>query len=228
MVQKIEVQAILSKRKTLAGAILSMGMLVAVLAVVFFAWKAEEVFEGDSIKTDEAVRAFIHTYATVGLTQAMQFFAFLGSTLFLSLSSLLIILVLITRQKVRSALILVIVMTGAVILNNVLKISFSRARPLPYFDTPLPASFSFPSGHALLSVCFYGSLAWLFSRMLIGTSTKVWVWTAAALMALLIGLSRIYLGVHYPTDVLAGFTAAIVWLAVVKMAESVLVRPADS
>ena len=227
MSEIIDTQKTSPQRKTVAGAILSVGMLITALAVVFFAWLAEEVFEGDSVKIDSAVREFVHSFASGWLTVTMQFFSFLGSTVFLSAATLLTVSILLLRRKFRPAVIIGIVMAGAVILNNVLKISFSRDRPLPYFDTPLPASFSFPSGHALLSVCFYGALAWLISLSLKRTSAKVALWSVTALMALCIGLSRIYLGVHYPTDVLAGYLAAIVWLICVRTADSVLVKPAD-
>ncbi len=215
----------LPQRKTPAGSILSIGMLLAALAVLFFAWMSDEVFEGESVKFDTGVREFIHGYASEWLTQVMQIFAFLGSTVFLTVVSVLAISLFLFLRKMRSAVILAVVMVGAIILNNVLKVSFSRSRPLPYFDTPLPASFSFPSGHALFSVCFYCCLAWLVSSLLKGPATKICVWAAAILMALFIGLSRVYLGVHYPTDVLAGYTAAFVWLAVVKTANSVIFTP---
>ncbi len=212
-------------RKKITGAILSIGMLVAVLAVIFFAWMSEEVYEGEGVKFDTGVREFIHGYASEWLTQTMQIFAFLGSTVFLTVVSVLAISLFLFLRKMRSAVILAVVMAGAIILNNILKVSFSRSRPLPYFDTPLPTSFSYPSGHALFSVCFYCCLAWLVASLLKGTATKICVWTAAILMALFIGLSRVYLGVHYPTDVLAGYTAAFVWLAVVKTANSVMFTP---
>ena len=209
-------------RKTLAGAILSVGMALAVIAVLFFSWMAEEVFEGESKGIDNTVREFVHGFAADWLTGMMQLFAFLGSTVFLTPASVLIILFFLYRRRFRSAVLLTAVMVGAVVLNYALKVSFSRPRPIPYFDTPLPASFSFPSGHALFSVCFYGILAWLISSRAENKTLQIITWTTAVLMAFFIGLSRIYLGVHYPTDVVAGYVTAFVWVSVAVLADSVL------
>ena len=206
-------------RKTLAGTILSVGMAVAVICVIFFSWIAEEVFEGESLKLDNSVRDFVHSYAAGWLTSVMQFFAFLGSTVFLATATLLGVLILVFRRLYRPAVLLAIVMAGAVILNYALKISFGRPRPLPFFDTPLPESFSFPSGHALFAVCFYGMLARLITSRAESRPLQIAAWTIAALTALLIGLSRVYLGVHFPTDVIAGYAAAVVWISVVVLAD---------
>ena len=191
-------------RKTLAGAILSGDMALAVITVLFFSWMAEEVFEGESKNIDAAIREFVHGFASGWLTTTMQFFAFLGSTLFLTSASILMVVIFLFRKQRRSAILLACVMAGAVVLNYVLKITFSRTRPVPYFDTPLPESFSFPSGHALYAVCFYGTIAWLVPSRLRRKSFRIAIWAAAVLTAFLVGMSRIYLGVHYPTDVVAG------------------------
>lgn len=208
------------RRKTLIGAILSTGMLAATGAVVFFSWMAEEVFEGESLAIDNAVRDFVHAYAADWLTAVMQIFSFLGSTLFLAPVAILSILFFWIKSRRRQALALATVMTGAVILNYVLKVCFARARPLPYFDTPLPSSFSFPSGHSLFSVCFYGTVAWLIASAVKDRVYKAALWTSALALAFFIGLSRIYLGVHYPTDVLAGYIAAFIWISMVRLADS--------
>ncbi len=214
--------------KTVAGAILSVGMALAVIAVLFFSWMAEEVFEGESKGIDNTVREFVHGFAADWLTRVMQLFAFLGSTVFLASASILIILFFLFRRRFRSALLLTAVMVGAIVLNYALKVSFSRPRPVPYFDTPLPTSFSFPSGHALFSVCFYGILAWLISSRAENKTLQIATWTAAVVMAFFIGMSRIYLGVHYPTDVVAGYVAAFVWVSVVVLADSVLGKDKNS
>jgi undecaprenyl-diphosphatase len=111
-----------------------------------------------------------------------------------------------------------ITVIGGSLLMGVLKISFHRPRPQPFFDTLLPASYSFPSGHALLSFCLYGAAAALFSA----DQKKLWVriaiWTVAAVLVGAIGFSRVYLGVHYPSDVLAGYLGALVWVLGVGIA----------
>ena len=80
----------------------------------------------------------------------------------------------------------------------------------------------FPSGHALLSFCLYGVLAAVLAARLKGRRARALVWAAAALLVLLVGLSRLYLGVHYPSDVLAGYAAAFVWVVAVAAADRLL------
>jgi undecaprenyl-diphosphatase len=76
---------------------------------------------------------------------------------------------------------------------------------------PQPEHYSFPSGHAMASVCFYGSLAAILAA---GSARRAACWAFGIAAPLIIGFSRVYLGVHYPTDVLAGYAAAIVWLTI--------------
>src|SRR5260370_1340127 len=90
---------------------------------------------------------------------------------------------------------------------------------LLFFSMVAPSSYSFPSGHALASFCFYGALAAILVTRLRSRRIRIALWTSSAVIILLIGLSRIYLGVHYTTDVLAGFAAALIWTVVVAFVE---------
>lgn len=211
-----------SRLAVITGAILSTGMAFAVSAILFFAWIAEEVFEGESTTFDNTIREFIHKFAADRLTAMMQVFSFLGSTVFISTASLLLVLLFIFKRQSRAAVLLAIVMIGAIILNYTLKINFGRMRPVPYFDTPLPDSFSFPSGHSLFSACFYGISTWLLLSRAAGGYLKLTISVAAGLIILFVGVSRIYLGVHYPTDVIAGYVAAFVWLTSVTWTNGVI------
>ena len=109
----------------------------------------------------------------------------------------------------RSAVMLVLFMAGAVVLESGLKVFFQRVRPEAFFGV-LPTSFSFPSGHALLSLCFYGALAG-FLPAYWRRSARAASWLAAILLVSGIGLSRIYLGVHHATDVVGGYLVALCW-----------------
>jgi membrane-associated phospholipid phosphatase len=79
----------------------------------------------------------------------------------------------------------------------------------------VPATYSFPSGHALFSMCFYTTIAWLLAREMCRLRVQVCLVIVAATLIILIGLTRIYLGVHYPSDVIAGYLAAGFWLCIV-------------
>ena len=201
--------------RALAGPILFLGLASAASALILFAWLAEEVLSGDTESFDETIRAFVHGISTEWLTGFMNFVTILGSTLFLSIVFICVFIISFLIKWKRAAVLLTVTMIGAVILNFVLKVSFARARPVPFFDTPLPASYSFPSGHALYAFCFYGMLSWLVAAHIRESSVKILIWVLAVMIILLIGLSRIYLGVHYPSDVIAGYASAIIWVLTV-------------
>ncbi|HLM01236.1 MAG TPA: phosphatase PAP2 family protein, partial [Pyrinomonadaceae bacterium] len=210
--------------RTLVGSILFLGLASAVGALFFFAWLAGEVVEGDAGTFDETVRLFVHGFASETLTRLMRFLTMLGSTLFLGILGIGGLVIFIIKNRKRDAVLLMMTMAGAVILNFALKVSFARLRPAPFFDTQLPASYSFPSGHSLFAVCFYGALAWLVTARIPDKSIRILIWSLAGSLAFLIGLSRIYLGVHYPSDVIAGFAAALVWILTVVLTDYTLKR----
>jgi undecaprenyl-diphosphatase len=191
-------------------------MALAVGALFLFAWIAEEVPEGDTTAFDNAVRGFVHGHSVAWLTPGMQGFSFLGSTIFLTVAGIAVLVLLVRSGHKHSVVLFTVTMIGATILNFVLKTAFVRERPVPYFDTPLPTSYSFPSGHALFSLCFYGSLAWILAARSIGDRRRKALWVGAVLLIFFIGLSRVYLGVHYPSDVVAGYLAAFIWLSTVS------------
>jgi undecaprenyl-diphosphatase len=112
-------------------------------------------------------------------------------------------------------------MAGTGLLNALLKQSFARARPEAFFGYPLPVSHSFPSGHAFFAASLLGGFAVLVSGRIEQKALRVLVWLLALSLILLIGISRIYLGVHYPSDVLASYAAAVVWVASVALGDRV-------
>ena len=196
---------------------LLVSFVCAVVSLALFAGLAEEMLEGDTRQFDTAVRQFVHAYSSVRLTAAMQLVTFLGPPLFVSLAATSGCVALWVTGRRREALLIAITVIGGSLLMWVLKMSFHRQRPQPFFDTPLPASYGFPSGHALLSFCLCGAAAALFSA-----DRKCWfrivIWTVAVVLVVAIGFSRIYLGVHYPSDVLAGYLGALGWVLGVGIA----------
>ena len=185
----------------------------ALAALVLFEWIAEEVLEGDTIHFDQTIRAFVHGLASPGLTVLMRLLTEIG-TLFITLPATAILCVVLWRKNRRNgAILLAATMTGAVLLMYVLKLVFHRHRPDSYFGYPVPQNFSFPSGHALGAFCFCGVVAVIASSEVKTLGARIAIWTAAVLLTVGIGLSRIYLGVHYPSDVLGGYLAATVWVS---------------
>ena len=121
------------------------------------------------------------------------------------------------KRRGISAVLLPVATIGGMVLTTVLKAVFERDRP-ELFDSGYTASFySFPSGHATIAVGFYGMLTFLVAMRLRGL--RRWMVVAlGTLLVLLIGFSRLYLGVHYPTDVLAGYLAAPLWISAIALA----------
>ena len=210
--------------RAVIGSILSSGLLFAVGTMFLFAWLAEEMLEGETQTFDETIRIFVHGFASESLTSLMRVFTMLGSTVFLTAMALSVLAISLFKGWKRVAALVAATMTGAVVLDLALKASFGRARPIPFFDTPTPASYSFPSGHALFSFCFYGVLAWLIAARSQTQVLQIAVWSVAVILVFCIGVSRIYLGVHYPSDVLAGYAAAFVWLSSIVMADSICTK----
>jgi undecaprenyl-diphosphatase len=203
---------------------LVLGILAAVGALIFFAWLTDEVLDGETRQFDDVTRAAVHQFASPVLTQTMRGISFIGSTLFLTTATIAMFAWFMKRKWRREAWLLGITMLGAAILNTTLKLTFKRPRPVPFFDLLAPESFSFPSGHSLASFCFFGALATILTTRITNEKINFFTWTIAAIMVMLIGLSRIYLGVHYTTDVIAGFAAAFIWIAVIRFVEMQLVR----
>ena len=168
---------------------------------------------------DETFRDAIHSLSTPALTQFFSAITYLGSqACVLGLSACAAILMLWRRQPSR-ALFIVVAMTGAELWLSILKAAFHRQRPEPFFGVHLPPSYSFPSGHALLSCCCYAVLATLGAAYCRGR-VRWLIRICAVLLILAIGVSRIYLGVHYPSDVIAGYLVAIVWLSALATIET--------
>ncbi len=182
-----------------------------VMAIFFFAWLAENVMLQRTVEFDSSVRAAVHAHASPRLTRVMFAISFMGSG-GLIISALLAFALFCHLVWRRAATWLVVTLAGALLLDLALKYGFHRSRPTPFFG-PVPRTYSFPSGHSLFSFCFYGVLAGLLSRRSWSTLASASIWMVAALMILAIGLSRIYLGVHYPSDVIAGYLAGAVWTA---------------
>lgn len=203
---------------------LLIGLAAAIGALVFFGWLTDEVLEGDSRHFDEVTRAAVHQLASPAMTVIMRFLSFVGSTIVLTIGTIIVVVWFAMRKWGREAKLFTATMIGGGLLNVTLKLTFKRARPEPFFDLTPPETYSFPSGHSLASACFFGALAALLTARIKNRRTKLIVWIVCAAMFLSIGFSRIYLGVHHTTDVIAGFVAALIWILVVRFVEMELAR----
>jgi undecaprenyl-diphosphatase len=180
---------------------------------LLFYWLAESAHAGVRQVFDEHLRTAIHAWAHPALTWLMLGATQLGSGYVLASLSLAAVIGFLYRKWYRMGLLLLINMLAVPWFTEYLKMSFHRLRPEPYFGVPLPASYSFPSGHAFSSFCCYGMIVALLSVRLQRHRARVALWVSGAVLILMVGLSRVYLGVHYPSDVLGGWAAALAWIS---------------
>ena len=198
---------------------LALGLAAAIATLIFFGWLADEALEGDAREFDDATRAAVHQLASPMLTTIMRGLSFIGSTIALSIGTIVAVTMFALRKWGREAKLFAITMIGAGLLNITLKLAFQRPRPVPFFNLSPPETYSFPSGHSLTSAVFFGALAAILAARTRSRRLQAILWIFASVMFVSIGLSRIYLGVHYTTDVIAGFAAALIWILMVRFVE---------
>ncbi|MGI9035201.1 MAG: phosphatase PAP2 family protein [Pyrinomonadaceae bacterium] len=224
---KLPFAEVISRIIKFFGGWLLAGLLLAIGSLIFFGWLADEVFEGGTKNFDDAARNYVHGFASPPLTAAMKFFSFVGSPLVLTILGIAVVAAFLILKWKRALALFLTAVAGELVLDVTLKTFFKRVRPEAFFNYPLPSSFSFPSGHALGSFCFFGILAWLVAARLENKFLKLAIWIIAALLIFIIGLSRIYLGVHFPSDVAAGYTTGLFWIATVASGDFWLKRRAE-
>jgi undecaprenyl-diphosphatase len=187
-----------------------LALVIALFAGFLFAWLAESVLEQRTARFDAAVRNAVHNVDSPQLTRLMFAVTFMGSGGLIVAA--LLAFALFRHFRWRGAAIwLLITLAGAAVLDLSLKWAFHRPRPTPFYG-PLPSTYSFPSGHSLFSFCFYGVLAGLLAQRVRSRALQIAIWAVAVLLVFSIGLSRVYLGVHYPSDVLGGFLTGTIWV----------------
>lgn len=179
--------------------------------------RAQEVFALDTWATP-----LLHGIASPGLDAVMNGLTDLGSTLVIVPVFLVVAAWLAWRRRFGALLFLVVVSLGALALNGTMKAFFQRPRPVLPWAAVLP-DYSFPSGHTMNAVVFYLALA-LIAWSIAGRRVGMLAMVVAAAIALGVGVSRIYLGYHYLTDVVGGVLAGLAWLLIVVTA--VRARPA--
>jgi membrane-associated phospholipid phosphatase len=205
------------------GLTLLLGFAAAVIALHAFAELADEVMERETLRLDQAVLGWLRQFASPGLDAFALTISVLGSEL-VWVIVVTVLVALWRRGRWGATIALLLVTGGASALNTILKGAFQRARPELMPDALGPfQEFAFPSGHAMVAAAFYGFVAYLSWRLLRGWKRVLWTGGLLVLVAL-IGWSRLYLGVHYLTDVLAGYLAGFLWVEAVIIAGSLLSR----
>lgn len=197
------------------------GLLLCAVCIIFLLKMSDDILEKQALDFDTTIRTTVYAWRSPQLTSLMMNFTFLGSATFLVLGSALFMAYLFVKRK-KDALIFFIIFYSTALLNTLLKLFFQRPRPdlMPLVHEN---SYSFPSGHAMNSSVFYIALSYFVWR-----HTRKW-WLAllvsllAALLIFCIGLSRVYLGAHYPSDVIAGYLTGVVWFTMMIALEKTII-----
>ena len=210
-------------RRLRPGQALGLSLTVELVVLGLLGWVfgavVQDVVAGDGLfHVDRPVLEYVVGHRTPWLTTAMGAASVLGSTVVLIPAIVVIGLLAYRRGKGWRALaVLAAAQGGSIVLYDLVKVLVARPRPS---ITPLIATatgFAFPSGHAAQAVAVFGALAYLASGWTGRWSAKVALWAAAVVVALVVGLSRVYLGVHWPSDVIGGWFLGALWLAALLM-----------
>lgn len=202
-------QQISPKIVPLLSTVWAIGLGIAGLSLWAFAHIADEVMEQETLNFDRNILLTLHGWHRPWLDRLAIFITNLGDPWTLGISSGILALLLWRRRRVE-AIVLTVAATGAIGLNVLLKAFFDRPRPELWNRLVNVRYHSFPSGHAMVSIVILGIIGYWLAvqhpkrRSIIFAITALWI--------LATGLSRLYLGVHWPTDVIAGYAAGLVWL----------------
>lgn len=175
----------------------------------------EEVYENDPkvVTIDNNISSFISSTRTLVLNDFFLLITQLGNTIPVLISFIFAVLFFFTKKKFSQLAIIVLSMLGCGVISFVIKEIVQRARPLD--GLIVEHGFSFPSGHAFIGVCFWAVLFYLFSTLVSNRILKIALITVGIVLAILIGFSRVYIGVHWPSDVVASYLLSTVYVLIV-------------
>lgn len=181
-------------------------------SVLLFSFIIHEVILEQEEVFDQRVFNYL-SYHVISpeLTRFMKAVTWCASATFMQIAYAIVVLLYILKKNWKRAAEIVVIGIGGFVINYVMKLSFHRDRPSHPMIDPL-RNFSFPSGHATSGFIFYGLIAYLVWKSDISKPVRLVLVSLLILFSLTIGFSRIYLRMHYATDVLAGFAIGVLWL----------------
>lgn len=207
-------QKVRARAETLLGAVgifLIAGFAISLIGTLMFAELAEHVTSGATQALDERVLIWLAAHRNPFTDTAMLEFTALGTGAVVLMIAGIASLFLALNKHKYSALLLGVATLGGLALNMVLKLGFHRPRPEVVVWGAQAFSSSFPSGHAMSAAIVYSTVAYLAARLQTHLWSKILTMLGALVLIILICLSRLYLGVHYPSDVAAGVTIGLAW-----------------
>ena len=181
---------------------------------VLFGYIATAIGNKSIAQFDTSVISFVQGMETPWLTSTMKFFTTLANTKSVIVIALIAFVLLYFAFRYRQqAFLLIVVIGGTVVLNTMLKHYFKRERP--EIHRIMDANgFSFPSGHSMIAFSLYTIIVYIAWRNVKTTLSRTLLILSAAFMIIMTGISRIYVGVHYPSDVVGGFAASALWVTI--------------
>jgi membrane-associated phospholipid phosphatase len=198
--------------ETLIGAVGLGGLVICLLLIWALAKLSREIWERESFAFDTSFLLWLHQFANPTLDNVMVTITQLGNPIVVIPVAIITLGILGWSRQKSAALMFAIACLGGAILNTGLKLIFTKPRPELWSRLIVETSYSYPSGHALGSMVLYGMIAYLLSQQYPKFSSIIYV--AAAGLILMISFSRLYLGVHWPTDIIAGLGIGFLWLMV--------------
>jgi undecaprenyl-diphosphatase len=197
---------------TVVGLWLGLAFVIALLAFFAFLQLAAEVSSGATTGVDEAIMRWVDAHSSAGLDGYARSVTQLGSWIVMTVMALLVSVFLWIHGERRALALLWIGLAGVLLMDQTLKEFFARARPQVFeWRTYRPSSYAFPSGHTLNATVGYTMFAFLVARLEKSKVLRAVTFSVAALLIALVACSRVYLGVHFPTDVLAGMLMGFAW-----------------
>ena len=188
-------------------------LVVSVVSAAVFGWLVGAVVWAGGLPWDAPLLEFWHHHATPALDKLAIFLTIIGNTGPMVGLGVLVWLGLLGRRQWRAAWVWFAAVGGSMVLTQIIKRLVARPRPALWASIRPEHTFSFPSGHAMDTAAIAAALVFL----VWGSRRRGWVWALAPLFALAVGWARVYLGVHNPSDVLAGWAAAVAWVAAVQL-----------
>jgi len=190
------------------------GSVFCLLATLLFVRLAAGVFDDRFTTFDDQIILRLYGSAAPWITQLMSIFTMLGNPVPMGLFLAVAAILLLRAGRWIDSTGLIVAGAGGGILNQLLKASFQRVRPELFPRIVEASGYSFPSGHAMGSIVCYGMLAFVGWRVLHTRFERFWLLLDASLLIFAIGLSRVYFGVHFPTDIIGGYIAGAIWLVI--------------
>jgi len=190
-------------------------IITILISGMVFASLAEDLVNQETLATlDPVFGGWLIAHTSLSGDYVFSTITFLGNALIISIGTGLLGFWLAKRKNWNNLILLFSAVGGSALLNLVLKNIFQRSRPIFPQAFSIETGFGFPSGHTMISLAFYGIVAYIALTYIKNRNWKVLTIVGALVISVLIGFSRLYLGVHYLTDVLAGWAAGGLWLAV--------------